>query len=127
MPILRELWVWALFTVLALLSLGVVTYREIALRTGDGAWDTIVAIGRDVQPLWVASAIAVYTITEGWTMLAEAFKKKLREYDLQKGMQKGREEERAAIFRIIEANPGRAFTAEELRKLVDEQKNGAQS
>ena len=64
-------------------------------------------------------------------MLAEAFKRKLREYDLQKGLEKGRQEGREegedAVIRIIEANPGRAFTAEELRKLVDEQKNGAQS
>ncbi len=123
MPVLREFWVWALFTVLALLSLGAVTYREVALRTEDGAWDTIIAIGRDVQPLWVASAIAVYTITEGWTMLAEAFKKKLREYD----RKEGRQEERAEILRIMEAHPGRAFTAEELRRLLDEQKNGNQA
>ncbi len=123
MPIFRELYAWALFLALALLSLGVVTYREVAVQTGDGAWDTIVAIGRDVQPLWVVSAIAVYTMTEGWTMLAEAFKKKLREYDRQKGLEEGR----ADVLRIMEAHPGRAFTAEELRKLLDEQKNGAQA
>ena len=120
MPVFRELWVWALFAVLALLSLGAVAYREVALRTEGGAWDIAIAIGRGVEPLWVAAAIAVYTVTEGWTMLAEAFKRKMREY----GREEGRQEEREAIFRVIEANPGRAFTAEELRKLVDEQRNG---
>ncbi len=123
MPIFRELSAWAQFVVLALLSLGVVAYREVALRIEDGAWDTIIAIGRDVQPLWVASAIAVYTITEGWTMLAEAFKKKLREYDRQKGVEEGEDR----VIRIIETNPGRALTPEEIRRLLDEQKNGSQA
>ena len=139
MPVFRELLGWSMFAILALSSLGAVTYREVARETGDSAWDTILSIGRGVEPLWIVSAIAVYTATEGWIMIAEAFKKKMMEYGRrmgweeglqegrQAGRQEGRQEVRSALLQVIEANPDRTYTAEELEHMVDEyvQRNGA--
>ena len=73
LPVFREFWAWLAFVLMAAGSLGV------ALATNDLAWDwyTIRSVGTAVEPMLIVSAILVYTATEGGTMLADSFKRKL--------------------------------------------------
>ena len=77
MPVFRELWGWVAFAVVAATSLWIVAYKEITEASSkDSAWDTVISIGQGVEPLWVVAAIAVFTVKEGWAMIAESFLKK---------------------------------------------------
>ena len=111
MPIFRELWGWAAFIILAIVSL----VAAILTTPNTGAWGTLVGLGHKVEPLWIGSAILAYTITEGYTMLADTVKRKL----YAAGEVAGKAEEREAIMRVINANPGK--TAEELRRLIEKE------
>jgi hypothetical protein len=72
-PIFRELWGWAAFVILAIASLILVV-----LTTPSGKiWQVLYEVLRKVEPLWVGSAILVYTVTEGSTLIGESFKRKM--------------------------------------------------
>jgi hypothetical protein len=81
-----------------------------------GFWQTLITGGHKVEPLWIGSAILAYTITEGYTMLADTVKRKL----YAAGEVAGKAEERRAIMQIINANPGKS--AEEIRQLLEKER-----
>ena len=85
MPVFREFWGWAAFAALAIAGLT----TAVATTEWTGPWDFAIAVGRKVEPLWVSSAILVYTVTEGVGMLANAFARKLRAKYLAEGKAEG--------------------------------------
>ena len=85
MPLFRTFWGWAAFTVLVVVSLAAV----VATTEGDGLWDFAINVGHRVEPLWIGSAILVYTVMEGVAMLAEAFLRKRFEQGEAKGRAEG--------------------------------------
>ena len=94
MPLFRTFWGWAAFTVLVVVSLAAV----VATTEGDGLWDFAINVGHRVEPLWIGSAILVYTVMEGVAMLAEAFLRKRFE----QGEAKGRAETLSAVRQAAE-------------------------
>ena len=105
MPVFRELWAWAAFAVLAVAGLAVV----VATTEWNGFWDFLIAVGHKVEPLWVSSAILVYTVTEGAAMLAMAFDRKLRAKYRAEGLSAAEEAARR-----------QGLSPEEIQRIVDE-------
>ena len=117
MPKFRELWGWVLFVVLSITSLVLVCYRESTERTDDSLVGTVLAIGQSIAPLLFAVAIGVYTVTEGVPMIAESFKRKMKEW----GRQEGREEVAQAVRRQMEERGLSAITQEEFERILKEE------
>ena len=98
MPVFRELWGWAAFAVLAIAGLA----TAVATTEWNGFWDFAIDVGHEVEPLWVSSAILVYTVSEGGAMLAKAFDRKLRAKYRAEGKAEGEAEGIAAVAKAIE-------------------------
>ena len=114
MPVFRELWGWSLFVGFAALS----TVAVVCTTPPGNFWQVLITGGHKVEPLWIASAILAYTIREGANMLAERYLQRR----FIEGKSEGRREERKAIMRVINANPGK--TTEELRRLLEKEQGG---
>ena len=106
MPIFREFWGWIVFVGLASASLIVVIFT---VPAKGSFWEILIAAGHKVEPLWVGSAILAYTITEGYTMLADSFRRKM--------FNAGKAEERKAFLRVLDANPDKS--AAEIRRILE--------
>ena len=122
MPIFRELWGWALFVALATASLAVAI-----AKTGRGGdiLEDLIAVGHRVEPLWVGSAILSYTITEGVTMLAEAFKRKQYAAGRAAGKVEGEAEgeakgEAKTLSAIKEVASKRDWATEDVQRMIDD-------
>jgi hypothetical protein len=110
LPVFRELWGWAAFAVLATAALAIV----VATTEWNGFGDFVIAVGRKVEPLWVSLAILVYTVIEGVAMLANAFKKKLRD--------KYRAEGRAETLATLkEAAQRKDASLEDVKRAMDDE------
>ena len=113
MPVFREFWGWAAFAVLAVASL-----LTVALTTErNGVWDFAIAVGHKVEPLWVSSAILVYTVTEGVAMLAKAFDRKLRAKYMAEGEAKG---EAKGLSAVEQAAKQQGMDPEEIQRVIEE-------
>ena len=113
MPVFREFWGWAAFAVLAVASL-----LTVALTTEwNGVWDFAIAVGHRVEPLWVSSAILVYTVTEGVAMLAKAFDRKLRAKYMAEGEAKG---EAKGLSAVEQAAKQQGMKPEEIQRVIEE-------
>ena len=113
MPVFREFWGWAAFAVLAVASL-----LTVALTTEwNGVWDFTIAVGHRVEPLWVSSAILVYTVTEGVAMLAKAFDRKLRAKYMAEGEAKG---EAKGLSAVEQAAKQQGMDPEEIQRVIEE-------
>ena len=106
MPIFREFWGWAVFVGLASASLIVVIFT---VPAKGSFWEILIAAGHKVEPLWVGSAILAYTITEGYAMLADSFRRKM--------FNAGKAEERKALLRVLDKNPDKSAT--EIRRILE--------
>ena len=124
MPVFREFWGWAAFAALAIV--GLVT--AVATTEWNGSWDFVTAVGRKVEPLWVSSAILVYTVTEGVGMLANAFARKLRAKYIAEGKAEGiavgKTEGMAAVE---EAARRQGMDLEDIRRMIQEARDIAQN
>lgn len=112
MPIFRELWGWGAFSLLAVVSL------IAAICTSDWSftWGYLIVVGQKVEPLWIGSAILVYTSTEGFTMLADSFKRKQFAAGEAKGEAKGQAKTLSAIEEMLK----RDRTPEDVQRIIDE-------
>ncbi len=118
MPIFRELWGWALFVALATASLAVAI-----AKTGRGGdiLEDLIEVGHRVEPLWVGSAILSYTITEGVTMLAEAFKRKQYAAGKAEGRVEGEAEgEAKTLSAVKEVASKRDWATEDVQRMIDD-------
>jgi hypothetical protein len=117
LPVFREFWGWAAFAVLAVASL-----LTVALTTEwNGVWDFTIAVGHRVEPLWVSSAILVYTVTEGVAMLAKAFDRKLRAKYMAEGKAEGKAEgEAETLSALQEAAKRRGADLAEIQDVIEE-------
>ena len=125
MPVFREFWGWAAFAALAIAGL----VAAIATTEWDGAWDFAISVGHKVEPLWVSSAILVYTVVEGVGMLANAFARKLRAKYIAEGKAEGvaegkavgkAEGEVATLSAVQEAAKRRGADLAEIQGLIEE-------
>ena len=133
MPVFREFWGWAAFAVLAIAGLATV----VATTEWNGFRDFALAVGHKVEPLWVSSAILVYTVTEGVAMLANAFARKLRAKYMAEGEAKGeakgeargeakgeaRGEAKGAakgLFAVEQAARRQGMDLEDIRRVIEE-------
>ena len=125
MPVFREFWGWAAFAVLAIAGLATV----VATTEWNGFWDFALAVGHKVEPLWVSSAILVYTVTEGVAMLANAFARKLRAKYMAEGEAKGeakgeaRGEAKGAakgLSAVEQAARRQGMDREDIRRMIEE-------
>ena len=125
MPVFREFWGWAAFAALAIAGL----VAAIATTEWHGAWDFAISVGHKVEPLWVSSAILVYTVVEGVGMLANAFARKLREKYLAEGEAKGEakgkaegraEGEAATLSAVQEAAKRRGADLADIQGVIEE-------
>ena len=125
MPVFREFWGWAAFAVLAIAGLATV----VATTEWNGFWDFAIAVGHKVEPLWVSSAILVYTVTEGVAMLANAFARKLRAKYMAEGEAKGvakgvaRGEARGeakGLSAVEQAARRQGMDLEDIRRVIEE-------
>ena len=118
MPIFREFWAWVIF--IALASFSTASAIISADKSGD-FWGDLTAIGHEVEPLWIGSAILAYTFTEGATVLADTLKKKQYNAGMAKGKAEGRTEGRTEAheywIRMLNAHPDK--TAAEIRRMVE--------
>ena len=71
----RLVWGLLIFSVLAIVSLGLVIFDEVTQSKSSGRVAIILAIGRGVEPLWVTAGMLTYTSVEGVAMIAEIFLK----------------------------------------------------
>ena len=110
MPIFRELWSWAIFVILAIYW---ATAAIISTDKSGDLWQVSTDIGQKVSPLWIASAIAVYTIAQGCDMLAERYLR--RRYN--EGKAEGEAKANEYWRRMLDAYPDK--TAAEIRRMVD--------
>ena len=113
MPVFREFWGWAAFAVLAIAGLATV----VATTEWNGFWDFALAVGHKVEPLWVSSAILVYTVTEGVAMLANAFARKLRAKYMAEGEAKG---EAKGLSAVEQAARRQGMDLEDIRRVIEE-------
>ncbi len=121
MPVFREFWGWAAFAVLAVAGLATV----VATTEWNGFWDFAIAVGHKVEPLWVSSAILVYTVTEGVAMLANAFARKLRAKYMAEGEAKGEAKgeargEAKGLSAVEEAARRQGMDLEDIRRVIEE-------
>ena len=117
MPVFREFWGWAAFAVLAIAGLATV----VATTEWNGFWDFAIAVGHKVEPLWVSSAILVYTVTEGVAMLANAFARKLRAKYMAEGEAKGEARgEAKGLSAVEEAARRQGMDLEDIRRVIEE-------
>ena len=87
----RLVWGLLIFSVLAIVSLGLGIFDEVTQSKSSGRVAIILAIGRGVEPLWVTAGMLTYTSVEGVAMIAEIFLKAREE----RGKREGREETNA--------------------------------
>ncbi len=113
MPVFREFWGWAAFAALAIVGL----VAAIATTEWDGAWDFAISVGHKVEPLWVSSAILVYTVVEGVGMLANAFARKLRAKYIAEGKAEG---EATTLSAVQEAARRRGADPAEIQGVIEE-------
>ena len=113
MPVFREFWGWAAFAVLAIAGLAVV----VATTEWNGFLDFVIAVGHKVEPLWVSSAILVYTATEGVAMLAKAFDRKLKAKYVEEGEAKG---ETNSMSAVEEAARRQGLSPEDIQRVIEE-------
>ena len=71
----RLVWGLLIFSVLAIVSLGLVIFDEVTQSKSSGRVAIILAIGRGVEPLWVTAGMLTCTSVEGVAMIAEIFLK----------------------------------------------------
>ena len=109
MPIFRSFWGWIAFALLAIAGLAV----AVATTEWDGSWGFVIAVGHNVEPIWVSAAILVYTVTEGVAMIAESFLRKRFEQGKAEGEAKG-------IAAAAKAAERRGLTADEIERVVEE-------
>ena len=126
MPIFREFWAWVIF--IALASFSTASAIISADKSGD-FWGDLTAIGHEVEPLWIGSAILACTFTEGATVLADTLKKKQYNAGMAKGeavgiakgkaegRTEGRTEAHEYWIRMLNAHPDK--TAAEIRRMVE--------
>ena len=113
MPVFREFWGWAAFVALAIAGLA----TAVATTEWSGPGDFVTAVGRKVEPLWVSSAILVYTVTEGVGMLANAFARKLRAKYLAEGRAEG---EAKSLSAVEEVARRQGMELEDIRRMIEE-------
>ena len=117
MPVFRELWGWAVFAVLAIASLLIVAFDT----EWSGFYDFVIAVGHKVEPLWVSSAILVYTGAEGYAMLAKAFDRKLRAKYMAEGEAEGKAKGEAQTLSAVQrAAERRGMSPEDIEGVIDE-------
>ena len=117
MPVFREFWGWAAFAALAIAGL----VAAIATTEPSGVWDFAIAVGHKVEPLWVSSAILVYTVAEGVAMLAKAFDRKLRAKYMAEGKAEGKAEgEAETLSAVQEAAKRRGTDLAEIQGVIEE-------
>jgi hypothetical protein len=117
LPVFREFWGWAAFAVLAIAGLATV----VATTEWNGFWDFAIAVGHKVEPLWVSSAILVYTVAEGVAMLAKAFDRKLRAKYMAEGKAEGKAEgEAETLSALQEAAKRRGADLAEIQDVIEE-------
>ena len=125
MPVFREFWGWAAFAVLAIVGLAI----AVATTEWNGFQDFTIAVGRKVEPLWVSSAILVYTVAEGVAMLAKAFDRKLRAKYLAEGEAKGEAKgeargeakgEARGLSAVEQAAKRQGMDLEDIRRVIEE-------
>ena len=117
MPVFREFWGWAAFAALAIAGLAAV----VATTERNGVWDFAIAVGHKVEPLWVSSAILVYTVAEGVAMLAKAFDRKLRAKYMAEGRVEGKAEgEAETLSAVQEAAKRRGADLAEIQGVIEE-------
>ena len=121
MPVFREFWGWAAFAVLAIVGLAI----AVATTEWNGFQDFTIAVGRKVEPLWVSSAILVYTVAEGVAMLAKAFDRKLRAKYLAEGEAKGEaigeaKGEARGLSAVEQAAKRQGMDLEDIRRVIEE-------
>ena len=122
MPIFREFWAWVIF--IALASFSTASAIISADKSGD-FWGDLTAIGHEVEPLWIGSAILAYTFTEGATVLADTLKKKQynagmakgKAVGMAKGEAKGEARANESWMQMLNAHPDK--TAAEIRRMVE--------
>jgi hypothetical protein len=113
LPVFREFWGWAAFAALAIAGL----VAAVATTERSGVWDFTIAVGHKVEPLWVSSAILVYTVVEGVAMLAKAFDRKLRAKYMAEGKAEGEAETLSAVQ---EAAKRRGADLAEIQDVIEE-------
>ena len=113
MPVFREFWGWAAFAALAIAGL----VAAVATTERSGVWDFAIAVAHKVEPLWVSSAILVYTVVEGVAMLAKAFDRKLRAKYMAEGKAEGEAETLSAVQ---EAAKRRGTDLAEIQGVIEE-------
>ena len=111
-PPFREFWGWFAFVVLSGSSTVLVVCTT---PKGDDVWTWLASVIRGVEPLWIGSAILVYTVTEGYIMLADSFKRKLVAKYRQEGRQEGRQEVLTQLDNLP-SNP----TTEDIQRVIAE-------
>ena len=113
MPVFREFWGWAAFAALAIAGL----VAAVVTTERNGVWDFAIAVAHKVEPLWVSSAILVYTVVEGVAMLAKAFDRKLRAKYMAEGKAEGEAETLSAVQ---EAAKRRGADLAEIQGVIEE-------
>ena len=125
----RESWYLFLFSGLCLAWLAALAWYEVRYNTGDGAFETALAIGRGMEAAVVVSAALTFTIVEGYAMLAERYLQRRYREGHQEGREEGREEGRREILeRLREVAPPDRL--QEVDRLIEEarkaMRNGAE-
>ena len=106
------------FSVLVIVSTGIVAWREIFINTGDGFFGTFTAIGEGASPYIIMSAGYTVIFVEGIYMLAEWL---IKDRYLRRGREERAKREREAFERFgVDVNGVRMLPdTEEVRRFLN--------
>ena len=93
-PASWRIFFWVLFPIQVAVYTGLIAWYEIAVRTNDDVFETLISVGRNSSPFVLISVVSTTVVVEVIFMLSEWFAEWLRKRAERRGEERGRRLER---------------------------------